>query len=233
MVSRSNTPRSERAAVLTAAVLVHLSLFALLAWAGATNSRAVRRPESMSLIALVPEAAQGKPPPPALPSKLIDSKPVVPADSFSAELDPTPLGASSGCTTFDLVSRSLAGEPAIAAALLKTPRDRRSIADAVVIWNAEWSDTARSPDDPLGPARAAIEQILRSVADTCLDEPVAGPRLVPIPEGDQTMFLAIGSGSWTWRQLLTDPDPALQPAPQLQDRANLLLQWFGSNPTKR
>lgn len=226
MAGRSNTTKSERITVLTAAVMAHLSLFALLAWIGTSSPLVPSRSGSMSLISLIPQTEQGKPPPPVLPSKVADPKPIVPTDSFSAEVDPTPLGASGGCAIFDLVSKSLTAEPAIAAALMTTPQESRSIADAVVIWNAGWSNTASSPGDPLGPARASIEQSLRSVPEYCLDEPVVGPRLVPIPEGDGTMFLAIGSGIWTWRQLLTEPESALQPAgPKVDQSATAFWNW--------
>ena len=181
----------------------------------------------MSLISLAPEVAQGRPPPPILPSKMADQKIITPKDSFSAAFDPTPLGASGGCAIFELVSKSLTAEPEVTAAILNTPRESRSIADAIVIWNVGWSANAASPEETLGPARAVIEQSLRSAPDNCLDEPVAGPRLVPIPEGDRTTFLAIGSGNWTWRELLAGPDAlpqvATTPDPQV---AKSLWDWF-------
>jgi len=227
MDHRSIPSRSERVAVLTATVVMHLSLFALLFSIGSASPIPPARPGSLSLISLTPEVAQGKPPPPALPSKVADPMRILSQVSFSAELDPTALGAASGCGTFDLVVQSLTAEPTVAAALLSTPPESRSIADAVVIWNARWSDTASSPDFPLGPARNVIEQSLRSIPDMCLDEPVAGPRLVPIPEGERTMFLAIGSGDWTWRQLLTEPDAAPQPGMSQVDAAtSSLWDWF-------
>jgi len=227
MRHRSITPRSERVAVLTVAVVTHLALFALLFSLGSARPVTVPKPGNLSLISLSPEAAQGKPPPPALPSKVADTKRIFAQDIFSAELDPAPLGAAGGCATLDLVVKSLTADPAVAAAAVSTPPNRRSIADAVVIWNAEWSDTASAPGDPLGPARIVIEQSLRSVPDMCLDEPIAGPRLVPIPEGDRTMFLAIGSGNWTWRKLLTNPSPARQAGGRHEDQpAKSLWDWF-------
>ena len=227
MAHRSTPPRSERAAVLTAAVVAHLSIFALLISLGPAVPLPAVRQGNMSLISLVPEVAQGKPPPPVLPSKVANQRKIPPQDSFSAELDPTPLGVAGGCAIFDIVSKSLTAEPAVASAILSTPRESRSIADAVVIWNAGWSVTAGSLGEPLGPARAVIEQSLRAVPDNCLDEPVAGPRLVPIPEGDRTMFLAIGSGNWTWRQLLVETDPAFQAGTiQEQQAASSLWDWL-------
>lgn len=230
MAHRSTSPQSERAAVLIAAVVAHLLIFAILISLGSAVPLPAPRQGNLSLISLAPEVAQGKPPPPILPSKIADQKKVTPQDSFSATLDPTPLGAAGGCAIFDLVSKSLTAEPVVTAAILSTPRESRSIADAVVIWNVGWSANSGSPAEPLGPARTVIEQSLRSVPDNCLDEPVAGPRLVPIPEGERTMFLAIGSGNWTWRQLLTETDPALQ-AGVVPERANgSLWDWLTSRP---
>ncbi|MEO6579635.1 MAG: hypothetical protein ABIN83_00600 [Sphingomicrobium sp.] len=181
----------------------------------------------MSLVTLVPDLAPGKPPPPVLPSKIADKK-VTAHESFSAELDPTLLGAAGGCATFDLIAKSLIAEPTVVTAVLMTPQERRSIADAVVIWNVGWSDAAGSLNDPLGPARAVIEQNLRSIPEDCLDEVVVGPRLVPIPEGDRTMFLAIGSGSWTWRQLLTKHNPALPGDPAHDWQSASPWDWLTS-----
>lgn len=227
MERQSIIPRSERVAILSIAVVAHLVLFALLISIGSATRLAVPRSGTMSLIAIAPEAAQGKPPPPALPSKVSGPKRIVSQDEFSAELDPTRLGAAGGCATFDLVVKSLTAEPIVVAGVVSTPPERRSIAGAVVIWNAGWSDTASSPEEPLGPARVVIEQELRMVPDMCLDELVTGPRLVPIPEGDRTMFLAIGSGIWTWRQLLTEPDPAWQAGMKQENRpARSIWDWF-------
>lgn len=83
--------------------------------------------------------------------------------------------------------------------------ETRSIAEAIIIWNAGWSAAAASMDSPLAPARSALEQTLIGISDGCLDEQVAGPRLVPIPAGSNgTMFLVIGSGLWRWRDLTRD-----------------------------
>lgn len=227
MGRQSITSRSERAAVLTVAVVAHLALFALLFTIGSDPPLADPQAGTMSLIAIAPEVAQGKPPPPVLPSKIAGIKRIVSRDDFSAELDPTPFAATGGCGTLELVMKSLLAEPIVVAGVVSTPPERRSIAGAVVIWNAGWSDTASAPGEPLGPARVVIEQKLRSVPDTCLDEPVTGPRLVPIPEGERTMFLAIGSGIWTWRQLLTDSDPTWQDGVEVEDQsAKSFWDWF-------
>lgn len=224
---RTIIPRSQRFAALSVAVVAHLLLFALFISIGSRPSVVVVPAGAMSLIALAPAHQQGQPPPPALPSKIADPQRIIAQDSFSVVQAPSPPGAGGGCTTFELVAKSLLAEPAAVAGVASTPAEDRSIAGAVVIWNAGWSDTAGAPADPLGPARIVIEQNLRSIPDLCLDEPIAGPRLVPIPEGERTIFLAIGSGNWTWRQLLTDPLPALEGGVQPGDQpVRSVWDWF-------
>ena len=223
---RTIIPRSQRLAALAVAVVVHLLLFALFISIGSRPTVVVAPAGAMSLIALAPAHQQGQPPP-ALPSKIADPKRIISQDSFSIEQAPSPPGAGDGCTTFELVAKSLLAEPAAVAGVASTPLENRSIAGAVVIWNAGWSDTASAPAEPLGPARIVIEQNLRSIPDLCLDEPMAGPRLVPMPEGERTIFLAIGSGNWTWRQLITDPPPALQGGVQSGDQpVRSVWDWF-------
>ncbi len=223
---RTIIPRSQRLAALAVTVVVHLLLFALLISVGSRPPAVVAPAGAMSLIALAPAHQQG-PPPPALPSKIADPKRIVTQDSFSVEQVPASPGAGGGCTTFELVAKSLLAEPSAVAGIASTPPEKRSIAGAVVIWNAGWSDTASAPAEPLGPARIVIEQNLRSIPDRCLDEPMAGPRLVPMPEGERTIFLAIGSGNWTWRQLLSEPLPALQGGVQSGDEpVRSVWDWF-------
>ena len=160
----------------------------------------------MSLISIAPTPPRSKPPAPALPRKvshanLIQTKMVLPDDTVSSQT-----GATEGCATLDLINKAIVANPAAVAAVLTSPLESRSIADAVVLWNNGWISNASATDAPLGPARLAVEQILFSLDPKCLDEPIAGPRLVPIPAGSGTMFLVIGSGNWSWRQLLDQPE---------------------------
>lgn len=227
MRPRTIIPRSQRFAALAVAAVAHLALFALFLSIGSRSAVVAVPAGAMSLIALAPPVPPGKPPPPVMPSKIADSKPIVAQESFSVDDESLLLAEGGGCATLDLVAKSLRAEPAAVAGVASTPPENRSIAGAVVIWNAGWSETASAAAAPLGPARSVIEQNLRSIPDTCLDEPVAGPRLVPMPEGERTIFLAIGSGHWTWRQLLADPLPPLQAGARLENEpVRSLWDWF-------
>ncbi len=209
MIDQSAPPRVQRVGVLTSVVALHLSLLiAFLATSGASPPPVVKS-GVMSLVAINADIpAQRPPPPPVLPSKLVDEIKKLTAEALTMEPDSTALSAPSGqCATLDVVMKALVADPAAVAAVIQAPPETRSIAEAIVMWNAGWSSAASSPESPLTPARTVVERSLNMVEDGCLDEPIAGPRLVPIavPDSQVTMFLVFGSGNWTWRDLVTKP----------------------------
>lgn len=129
------------------------------------------------------------------------------ADSVLAQDPPSTTGApgAEACPTLDAITKALIADRAAVDQVLAAPPETRSIADAIIVWNSDWSAATTTVDAPLGEVRAAVLQSLGETADHCLDEPIAGPRLIPIPAGSGTVFLVFGSGNWRWRQLLTNP----------------------------
>ena len=232
MIDRSAPPRLQRIGVLTSVVALHLILLAaFLATRGAAPPSVVKT-GVLSLVAVSADIpAQRPPPPPILPSKLVDEIKKLTAQALTMEPDSTALSAPSGqCATLDVVMKALVADPAVVAAVVQAPPETRSIAEAIVLWNAGWSSAASTPEAPLTPARAVVEQSLYLIEDGCLDEPIAGPRLVPIavPDTQQTMFLVFGSGHWTWRQLITEPAIDLDQTPpdQPRDKPWYEINWF-------
>ena len=199
-------PPTQRLAILTAAAVLHVGLLALLMSAGWLPPTTAKPPMSMTMVAMARDRGSA-PPPPTLPSRVAQPQRVVREIQFSDQPDANAQGAVGGCAPLPLIAQALVADPAALAAVRDAPPETRSVADAVVLWNAGWAAAASTPDMPLAPARSVIEQSLRSLPDDCLDEPIAGPRLVPVANGDRTMFMVIGSGNWTWRQLLDDPGP--------------------------
>ncbi len=171
---------------------------------------------SIAMIAIdADKPAAAKPPPPSIPAKVADT--FVPVTELSipeeSESDAA-AGASATCSTVDLVREALLLDLAAIEAIRNAPPETRSIADAVVLWNMGWAPATLTERDPLFVVRAAIERRLSAVPENCLDETVAGPRLVPITDasGLRTIFLVFGSGDWTWRALLSpSPLPGAQP----------------------
>ena len=205
---RTAPPRHQRVAVLGTVFALHAALIFLFLWQSVEVTPVVEQ-TSIAMIAVdADRPAAAKPPPPTLPAKLADKfKPVnefsVPAVSESD----APAGASGVCSTLAVVLDALLLDAAAIDAIRSAPPDARSVADAIVIWNEGWAPPALTPDAPLAVVRATIEKSLSTVTDSCLDEPVPGPRLGPIPDAGagRTTFLVFGSGTWTWRALLTSP----------------------------
>ena len=218
------SPRSERATIFACAAALHLGLLALLVSAGSLSPAPAKPSAAMTMIAMTPDRATGRPPPPALPSRIAEPQRVLRDLMFSDQPDASASGAAGDCAALPLITQALVADPGALAAMLAAPPEVRSIADAVVLWNGGWAPAASTPDAPLAPARAAIELGLRALPDACLDEKIAGPRLIPIADGDRTMFIAIGSGNWSWRQLVEDP--ALTPPLALLPADRAAAPWW-------
>lgn len=215
MVHRAVPPRSQRVAVLATVAALHGVLIAVFLQQRDDVPPTIA-PTTIAIVALAAERpAAAEPPPPALPAKLADTfKPVV---EFSLPVETesdAPAGATGECSTQAAVLDALLLDPVALDAIRQAPAEARSVADAIVVWNEGWNPIAIDIGAPLGRVRAAIEQSLASVAPACLDEPVAGPRLLPIPDaaGTRTTFIVFGSGVWTWRALLAPPSAAAGPS---------------------
>ena len=231
MTHQPAPPQSQRIGVLTTVVVLHAALLvAFLASGGAAAPPPVKS-GVLSLISINADIpAQRPPPPPVLPSKVVDEIKRLTEQALTFDPDSTALAALPGqCATLDVVSKAIVADPSAVAAVVHAPPETRSIAEAIVMWNAGWSNAASTVDSPLGPARAIVELSLNSVEDGCLDEQIAGPRLipVPVPDGQSTMFLVFGSGTWTWRELVADPVFAQDLTPvELRSKPWYELDWF-------
>lgn len=225
---RSPPPRLQRISVLTLVVSLHVAVIVLLILAGGSPPTIAAKAGTTSAIMVdADKPAERPPPPPPLPSKLVAEIKRL-SEQPAAEIDPDSLAlaATPGqCATLDSVSKAIIASPAAVAAALNAPPETRSVAEAIVMWNAQWSFAASTPESPLAPARAVVEESLGSIEEGCLDEAIAGPRLVPVPVGDgqRTIFLVFGSGTWTWRDLLAD---ALPPPNEAPDEAKSKKSWF-------
>lgn len=193
---------------MTVAVL-HALLLALVFASRNKAPDVVVEPGALSLVSIARDLpAELPPPPPVLPSKVVDEIKRLTEQALTINPDSQTVAAPSGaCATLDLVTEALVADPLAVDAVVQSPPETRSIAEAIVMWNAGWSHAASTADSPLSRPRAVVEQSLDTVETGCLDEQITGPRLIPIPvqEGQRTMFLVFGSGSWTWRELIRDP----------------------------
>lgn len=119
-------------------------------------------------------------------------------------------GGGSACQLAADAAVAIQQDSVAMAELAALPPGVRSEADAVMLWNGVWFDQAppansTSPVVPTGGLHLAIERIVAAAPAQCRDEAMLGPLFVPIPVGDRTTMLAIGSGAWRWSDLLSKP----------------------------
>jgi hypothetical protein len=189
--------------LFTSVLLAHLVIIVLLVL---SRQVASSRENQGSLSVFSVSAAPSEPLIPVKAPLIVqDIQPIstTPAEAFaeqqqSAEGDPE----GEVCSPIDVVTTQLTSDPTVPAEINMVPRADRSISEAIVVWNAEWSNTAIADDAPLRNVRDRIESTLVELPLECLETPVAGPRLIPIVIDGSTTFLAFGSGQWTWQQLI-------------------------------
>lgn len=205
--------RGERISGLVLGIAIHIGLLALILALAPAKVRPPIKTEGIALFNIGAEPhVETPPPPPKMPSKIPDKQVKVspPALVYEESTAGTP---SAGCATLASVSNALLTDPAAVTAIVNAPPDARSIAGAIALWNAGWAPTAALPGDVLGPARTAIEKTLGASPNGCLEEQIVGPRFIAIPVGERTTFIVLGSGQWTWRDMMADPFPPIdQPA---------------------
>ena len=169
------------------------------------------------------------PPPPALPSTVPDvpKPPSPPSPTLDERAD---AGNGGSCSTLTAVAAAINADPDSVVRIRSAPAQLRSVAGAIVIWNAGWPDGLRLSEDPLQRVRTVIEETLKQVDPACLDEVVTGPRLIAVPNGEYTIYAVLGSGNWSWAQMLL-PDGVAPPA--LPQAAPTDIPWPKDAPTAK
>ncbi len=131
-------------------------------------------------------------------ANILPDEPVQPP-VFDAIAPPAATAAMAGdCAPEAALEAALSTDFNVQSALVNVPASNRSVADAVIIWNATWAELARSRDAPLAHVREVVTDTLRGLSGDCLATPVTGPRLLLIIVPRGTMVLAFGSGTWRW-----------------------------------
>jgi hypothetical protein len=199
-------PIGRRATIFTAVLVFHVCIIVLL-----VLSRQSVRPKqnhgSLSVFSLAasPVAPAIQIPDPIIPVEaiaIISSPAEMHAEQQSAQGDPD----GEVCSPLDVVTSQLASDPVVPLAIDRVLPSDRSVSEAIVMWNAEWSAASATDEAPLAEVRSRVLTILASLPPECLTTPVIGPRLIAIPENGYTTFLAFGSGEWSWQQLVEPAD---------------------------
>lgn len=118
--------------------------------------------------------------------------------------------AGDRCGMLPRLQAALQNDADVHAALARLPRQGRSVANAVMIWDRGWVGPASAGAPVLEPVRSAIARAIQSSASTCRDDQVAGPRFLTVADADGETILAVGSGVWRWVDL-ADQSSAVAP----------------------
>lgn len=153
MAHQPTPPQSQRIGVLTTVVAPHAALLVAFLASGDAAAPPLAKPGVLSLMSISANLpAVRPPPPPVLPSKLVDEIERLTEQALTIDPDSTALAAVPGqCATLELVSKAIVDDPSAVQAVVHAPPETRSIAEAIVLWNAGWSYAASTPDAPLGP----------------------------------------------------------------------------------
>ena len=219
---------SRRIALLASIIAAHFLIIAWLVTHAVPEKATATGRETIISISLSPgDRAAAQPQKTVQRPRVAVRKPVPPPliamPSISAAAPDTAgdagvAGGGSVCQLSADAAAAIQHDPMAMAELAALPPGVRSGADAVMLWNGKWFDqdipvpapTGTGAVSTNGSLRLAIEKMVVAAPEGCRDEAMVGPVFVPIPEGDRTTLLAIGSGAWRWSELL--PLPATCPA---------------------
>ncbi len=176
-----------RVGVAAAIIAVHLALAVLLAWSRSPPSPAP--PATTMVVTAIPAPPA---PPPVVRDLPFDAQVIAPPIvAAPPAVDPLP------CDVLAELDAALHADPSVAAALAPAAA---GVTHAIMVWNGRW------PDEPeVQPVRRTVVVALTAVRSDCLDDVLIGPRLIFIAVDQTIVSVAIGSGTWQWRDLLS-PD---------------------------
>ena len=118
--------------------------------------------------------------------------------------------ASGACDLTAPVQAALQTSPEVQALIPSIPSERRSVANAIAVWNQIWvTPDAQLQEQALASIRTAVVLTVAAASEACRLQPQGGPRLIylPGPLGTETTVLALGSGEWTWQQVADSAQP--------------------------
>ncbi len=197
-------PAKDRLVTFSAVVAMHCGLIVLFVMSRPAEEQRQKQ-GSLSVFAVAAAAPMARPIPTTVPVIPAKSEPVSPSaeEIFAEQQAATGDPDGEVCSPVDVVSAQLVNDPIVPEAIGRVSRDDRSVSEAIVMWNAEWTSATIEENAPLAEVRNRILIALADMPPDCLATPVLGPRLIAIAEeGGTTTFLAFGSGEWTWQQLI-------------------------------
>ena len=125
------------------------------------------------------------------------------------------------CPLAQWIQDALRAEPGVMAGLAVIPRQSRSVANAIMLWDGRWVP-ARQPaaEAGLAPIRAAIVAGVEAAPAHCRQQRLNGPLLITLVGERDTTLLAVGSGEWTWGDIRAPAPVPASPTPSAITRAH-------------
>ncbi len=206
---------ARRVTLLLAVVALHLLLILWLA--SSPPSKGVTPPPVANVFTVPLSSAHGAtvqplqkkmapPPTPRLPALIVPAKLPTADTSLSPAAviaSPGAETAAAGCALARDAGQAIGQDPAAMAELAALPPDVRTSTDAVMLWNGQWLDLGVMPTGiDTGALRRVVEQVAANAPAECLDAEANGPQFIPIPEGNRTVMIVVGSGAWHWSDLI-------------------------------
>ena len=226
---------SRRVAAIVATATIHAVALAFIVFPLRAETPSVQSPNLITFDSPVPAPAASAKAKPRQPRKIAPQPPLpdpvppplieisVVTPQVAALLEQADAqAASGGCDLTAPVQAALQSSAAIQQRLPAIPVERRSVANAIAIWNQDWvQPDAQLNVEVIDTLRSAITTTIEAASQACRMQPQGGPRLIYLPgsvkAGTGTTILALGSGAWTWQQVAdTAKAEAAIPSPQPQ-----------------
>lgn len=152
-----------------------------------------------------------QPPPPPTPDIAPRFIPQESTDTIDPHAEAVALAVASAasaapgqtCAMTAWLQGALQENPSIQNVLPMIPRPARSVANAMMLWNAGWVDPDVRAQLGVDALREALTAGIEAAPEACRMQVIRGPELITLVVGDDATVLAIGSGEWRWQDLLT------------------------------
>ena len=134
--------------------------------------------------------------------------------SLTNQLTQNSEAGDTNCAAVRTIQEALQADIILKEALLKIPRNERSVANVIMAWDGRWIGSHASGTSINGPddlvelptvIRDRIQEHVRRNLSDCLNQIMTGPHFILIEDQIDPTILTIGSGEWTWNQLIA-PD---------------------------
>ena len=214
---------ARRGVAASATMILHVAAFILILWLAAPGGDAVADQAAITTFDVEQDGpASPDPPreeqvetPPTPPEPVIVSiaEIILPSENDMpvAMIEQTAAaGSGGGCDLTATVQSALRADPEIETALPMIPPERRSVANALALWKGGWVEPdARLPAQALDAIRDTMGRVVAAAPPACRSQILRGPRFIYLPGAGRTTVLSMGSGQWSWQEVVDTPEDAI------------------------